>query len=604
MIQKKIVARVKLYQGILLGILLASGLSVLAFTEPTVAPPGGNVAAPINVSGTAQTKAGNLTVSTMFANNFAVPAGTEGDITNIDEIIGFNDLILRGNTTNAAPIYLEGSKIILNNDTGTGNVGIGTATVGEKLTVAGNIRGDGFCIGTGACITSWPSGGGLTGGGTINFLSKFTASGTLGNSQIFDDGTSVGIGTPIPGQKLTVAGTIESTLGGFKFPDGTTQTTAATGGGGVWATSGSNISNTNSGNVGIGTQLPEAKLHVRGTATWGTALDLDARDVAGGRQWRLASTGGDAGQGQGKFVLYDQTAGQNRLVVDTSGNVGIGTTNTIVNFEVFKSSGAAGPIVRFRNDSTGYAYAEFINSNNLFRIGKESSSGGALLSGSFANAGILATQGANPIQFGTNDAVAMTILSGGNVGIGTTNPSDKLQVSGGNIRLDNGYELYFADNGQIRSSDNNHRILFRRSENKLELREYGDIVFSPGSTSGQETAKVVFKSDGNVCLSGICKSQWPLSGGLNPWYFVVGGNGALYYKVGVGGSWSEVPGGCCVSTVGLSAARDYSDSIHVVARGGDGQAYRKIFYKSGLWSGWDLVAGGSFPGVPAVETRD
>lgn len=36
----------------------------------------------------------------------------------------------------------------------------------------------------------------------------------------------VGIGTNAPGQLLTVAGTIESTTGGVKFPDGTTQTTA------------------------------------------------------------------------------------------------------------------------------------------------------------------------------------------------------------------------------------------------------------------------------------------------------------------------------------------------------------------------------------------
>ena len=41
---------------------------------------------------------------------------------------------------------------------------------------------------------------------------------------------NVGLGTTTPGQKLTVAGTIESTSGGVKFPDGTTQTTAAVSG--------------------------------------------------------------------------------------------------------------------------------------------------------------------------------------------------------------------------------------------------------------------------------------------------------------------------------------------------------------------------------------
>lgn len=37
---------------------------------------------------------------------------------------------------------------------------------------------------------------------------------------------SVGIGTAAPGQLLSVAGVIESTVGGFKFPNGTIQTTA------------------------------------------------------------------------------------------------------------------------------------------------------------------------------------------------------------------------------------------------------------------------------------------------------------------------------------------------------------------------------------------
>lgn len=70
------------------------------------------------------------------------------------------------------------------------------------------------------------------------------------------------------------------------------------------------------------------------------------------------------------------------------------------------------------------------------------------------------------------------------------------------IKINNGMaELYFADNGQIKSKDDNHRILFRRTENKMELREYGDIVFSPGSTAGAETAKVTMKSDGTVNIT-------------------------------------------------------------------------------------------------------
>jgi hypothetical protein len=66
-------------------------------------------------------------------------------------------------------------------------------------------------------------------------------------------------------------------------------------------------------------------------------------------------------------------------------------------------------------------------------------------------------------------------------------------------QLPNGsYEFLFSDNGQIRSLDDNHRILFRRSENTLELREFGRIVFSPGATTGTETAKMTLVDNGNL----------------------------------------------------------------------------------------------------------
>lgn len=51
-----------------IGIALGLGLQfVRAWTEPTAAPPGGNVGAPINTSGNAQTKAGGLTAGTLTA---------------------------------------------------------------------------------------------------------------------------------------------------------------------------------------------------------------------------------------------------------------------------------------------------------------------------------------------------------------------------------------------------------------------------------------------------------------------------------------------------------------------------------------------------------
>ena len=78
------------------------------------------------------------------------------------------------------------------------------------------------------------------GGAIVNGGNSFGAASVIGNSDNFDlglktnnltrmtilAGGNVGIGTSTPGQMLTVAGTIESTTGGIKFPDGTTQVTA------------------------------------------------------------------------------------------------------------------------------------------------------------------------------------------------------------------------------------------------------------------------------------------------------------------------------------------------------------------------------------------
>jgi hypothetical protein len=52
---------------------------------------------------------------------------------------------------------------------------------------------------------------------------------TVGTASYFVSNGNLGIANSTPANKLVVAGTIESTSGGFKFPDGTTQTTVATG---------------------------------------------------------------------------------------------------------------------------------------------------------------------------------------------------------------------------------------------------------------------------------------------------------------------------------------------------------------------------------------
>ena len=72
----------------------------------------------------------------------------------------------------------------------------------------------------------------VLGDGTVGNISMWVGSSPSGNSLLGDsiitqlDG-NIGIGLTTPTSKLAVQGMIETTLGGYKFPDGTLQTTAA-----------------------------------------------------------------------------------------------------------------------------------------------------------------------------------------------------------------------------------------------------------------------------------------------------------------------------------------------------------------------------------------
>jgi hypothetical protein len=71
------------------------------------------------------------------------------------------------------------------------------------------------------------------------------------------------------------------------------------------------------------------------------------------------------------------------------------------------------------------------------------------------------------------------------------------------VSLGAGGRIHFAENGQISSADNNHRLLFRREENILELREHGTILLSAGATQGNQTSSVVVAPSGNVGIGAL-----------------------------------------------------------------------------------------------------
>lgn len=128
---------------------------------------------------------------------------------------------------------------------------------------------------------------GMGGNGTLNRVSKFTGTTSLGNSQLFDNGTKIGFGTDAPSAKFDFAGgngwDLINTDGDLKIGDTTYKLKmgiALGGGGAGWAAIvasnnlglGTGITpttqstmNLSNGRVGIGIQNPTFKLHVNNT---------------------------------------------------------------------------------------------------------------------------------------------------------------------------------------------------------------------------------------------------------------------------------------------------------------------------------------------------
>ena len=115
--------------------------------------------------------------------------------------------------------------------TDSGFVGIGVASPVATLDINGsvNIKSTYDLTWGGAYGAGIPTIVGVSGGSA--YIGFYPAGSTSGEKVRIDNAGNVGIGTSNPGQKLSVVGTIESTSGGIKFPDGTTQTTAAISGG-------------------------------------------------------------------------------------------------------------------------------------------------------------------------------------------------------------------------------------------------------------------------------------------------------------------------------------------------------------------------------------
>ena len=153
-------------------------------------------------------------------------------------------------------------------------------------------------------------------------------------------------------------------------------------------------------NVGIGTSSPDINLRVSGSYSQIGTIDGTVDN-------RLVSTSGGAAGIIGTYsnhplVLYTNI--NERMRIDTSGNVGIGTSSPVsfgFGFKTLEVAGSGGNGGVFRSSSTATTI-------DLYSDG---------------SVAVLRTTTSSPILFQTASTEAMRIDASGNVGIGTASPN-------------------------------------------------------------------------------------------------------------------------------------------------------------------------------------
>ena len=239
----------------------------------------------------------------------------------------------------------------------------------------------------------------------------------------------------------------------------------------------------NPGNVGIGTASPNRNLVVSGVGSSASTymkilgdtsqeaiLELHADNDASVDRWRIASSN--------SARLDFRNNGSNVLSVTSAGNVGIGTTSP----SSFNSRGR-NLVVNSDGDTGITISANSTSSSTLLFADAFGGTGGTA-----TYRGVVEYDHTNDsMAFSTAAAYRMRIDSSGNVGIGTTSPSRKLEVAG-DVGID-GYIYHNGDDSKIGFEGNDAIRMYTANSVRMQVNSSGDVGI--GTTSPTEKLEVV-----------------------------------------------------------------------------------------------------------------
>jgi hypothetical protein len=177
------------------------------------------------------------------------------------------------------------------------------------------------------------------------------------------------------------------------------------------------------------------------------------------------------------FVTNNSTA----LTIDSSSNVGIGTTSPSANLHVSTSSGDCTVLIEAAENASGseprlQLKGTNTSSNPIIEFGDSAAFPGSI---EYENSD-------NSMRLTTNASEALRIDSSGNLGLGTTSPNGKLTISNSGA---GGFE-FTPDTTAFSVANSNYIASYDRSASA-----YRDIVFDLG---GAENQSIRFKAGGNV----------------------------------------------------------------------------------------------------------